>query len=1608
MKKILAILFSVILLLPSIISPLSILAADNSISGSDGFKIEDYTLDDLKKLPTESLFYSELLVPASSNWITYVGNEKPATFAKEKITCVFADNVIKIDNVSKNIADMGQILSQSTVQKLSPGRIVEKGGYISKNFLDSAAGHEVKNGSVVVDEASGTAFKVSSATEFSGVFDADPELSKLVKPLEGNYSITKPELQEVVKDFELKEDTVKLNKANITSFAPNIESSIKPLSATSLSVGDEDKKFKYLTGDNLIQMDFKDATVVQGKVGNSTIYVELSGGLAIDAIQVTGRYSCNGGYEISMTLQQESYLVAMLDAEIHEEIKVPILGIDIPFGIGEVYGGIFAIIGMDGTIRLDIEARETNACKMGIKGSTFLYVPTSFHPVFEPTTPIITGDCDLTGQINGYIKFGPMIGLELFGFDLVGAGVLLGAGVNVQSNESMLDIELYASIEVYIALAGKHFNLVRARPTIYKKQQPDMHGYRVNFLETYINPGRVGGLIEQEPGQSGGAYVPAVGLKYKIWIVPANAIGSFAADKRETILASDKNDTQKLLKAKVRTYPDNGFSLINDEGEFFEESDNICYAGDQVWLEFIGKIKDANGNWIEKTFFTGPATPVLPFTDVTITYTDFFNDYITGKVEPKRLIDWHANRLKTDEIQTELTYYKGPIFVAPFNDFGMSGDKHLPYTLSGMARTVTGDKGEFDTRNPYTDENNNQVASGVIDVLEQSSAQYVYYENGEKKYSTAYPPNYIGVFTSLQINGAINNSTFYGITPTMPDFQITRSLDLVENSYKKLNEGGKLVNQMEYDEYVWISNPNGTRAVTSDMLEYYVTGFSTQDYKGYNENPVKTIRNGAIILTPVQEVDNKPSGTALFAQRITVQWAWQAHPNPIKITSADNTQTIAGSETTFKVSAQGFLPRYSLENAPQRVWIDEETGFLHVPQTMSPGKYGFTIHAREGIALSSVIGHDPKEGNDSSLPDKQTFTLTVTEKSGGSSSASMSDPSPTSTPKPEERKAPVIYEDEYNTYFNMDGSKDLIVSFKASGGTPITWSLISADGGSVSSGISINAISGVMSVTKSLAAGTYLFAVKASNDLGSDLHECTLVVSPPIAPVLESRRDGYQFAMSRSKTDFSVQIKANGSSPIVYSLEAVNARIPVPPEVTINSSTGVLSVKGGLTGGINAGVYDFIVKVSNAAGQDTQTCKLEVTSPMLPLTYSGIYASGNNNLNAVFLAESSNSGIIGNAQVKTQVPDLFNGKTPPNSLTIRCDDPKDVYTHDREIYNGAAFIHWNSKIVITAATVLHTSYLKGTSLDGQSLASLGYTLEINDNTPVCDKYHYYDPAAPKFPISAEEMAKIQADMKKVVGEEIESYKNGYTIIQKINTMDIIGQAFNFRVNTMEKTTSGLEYGTLVNEIDNKKSGLYTVALNEESGTVVSGAYFTALKNNPKASITFQQDGVSITFSGKDITSANALDLYNIGFTNAPHEKTMLDSIGTDYESFVFGFQHHGALSGIATFAVSTTITAGEKVNVYKYDSASGKYTLIAKSVTVQEKGVVTYKNNTMSEYVITTKNIPDAEISGMIGILDPARGIIWWIIGGCLLLILVGLAVWLVIKRNNKMQKIDL
>ena len=245
----------------------------------------------------------------------------------------------------------------------------------------------------------------------------------------------------MIKYFDLPYQTVSLTRGNIKEFAPNIEGSVvKPSQYKLLST---DNDFKYVSDNPLIALKFDNFVFEQELSDGIKVKVTINGGQAIDSMDLTGRYSGFNGYEIKMKVDQECMLNVTLDVEIKQEIRIPLYGFDVSFGVGSISGGVFAILGINGELRLEIESNTFVGVTQGVGGGTFAYMPTSTRPIFDQEIKV-DGNVALSGQINGYIKFGPMVRLELFGFDLVGVGIFLGAGVKVALTLKTLDVELYA------------------------------------------------------------------------------------------------------------------------------------------------------------------------------------------------------------------------------------------------------------------------------------------------------------------------------------------------------------------------------------------------------------------------------------------------------------------------------------------------------------------------------------------------------------------------------------------------------------------------------------------------------------------------------------------------------------------------------------------------------------------------------------------------------------------------------------------------------------------------------------------------------------------------------------------------------------------------------------------------------------------------------------------------------------------------------------------------------------------------------------------------------------------------------------------------------------
>jgi hypothetical protein len=108
------------------------------------------------------------------------------------------------------------------------------------------------------------------------------------------------------------------------------------------------------------------------------------------------------------------------------------------------------------------------------------------------------------GKINGYVKAGALLSLEIFGWDLVGAGVFIGSGVHINSlPDNLLDIELYGLVQVYVTFAGDTYYLIKFQPTLLRKQQKDMGGYRATLEEVCAYQDIVVGFLQKTVTQGG-------------------------------------------------------------------------------------------------------------------------------------------------------------------------------------------------------------------------------------------------------------------------------------------------------------------------------------------------------------------------------------------------------------------------------------------------------------------------------------------------------------------------------------------------------------------------------------------------------------------------------------------------------------------------------------------------------------------------------------------------------------------------------------------------------------------------------------------------------------------------------------------------------------------------------------------------------------------------------------------------------------------------------------------------------------------------------------------------------------------------------------------------
>lgn len=515
--------------------------------------------------------------------ITQTTGEAPAVFKNVKYR--FKPEVVRISGeesqkFNSNLKVAEEVTQRKTLN-LTPKTRIQQGALIETGLVT-----RLEEAAVIFDETSKLAARVAGRTSL----------------MNRDYMVlTRPEIHEVLDEFEIPQQTVRLTSGNIT---PLTSSAVQfQYRRTSSNVLSPTSGERWHIKDPWLKITFNDVPLVAYSSEGRSISVRLSGRIGLTPIDVDGRYSGFSGYEFKVRSGEEVSLKVTVGMNIKEDLKIPLFAIDIPAGIATVRGGFYLLIGVDGSFTLVAEATEWLEAEAGVRGGTFLWIPTGFQPFFNLNKGF-EAETHFAGQVNGYVKAGPLLEIELCGFDLVGAGGLVGLGVDCETlgsgSDSILDVDIYGSIEIYATLLGWRINFVNNTFNLYHLQKPNTYGYDITYNEACAWRNTVWGEIRKDTGT--GQLVPVTDTPLIIEV------------KRST-------QNQQIEKFSVRSDADGNFRVDIP----FE-----LYNGDTIRLIQVGSLQINSAR----------VFPTLPFNKVRIEYADFFNDVCRGQVAPVQVKNW--------------------------------------------------------------------------------------------------------------------------------------------------------------------------------------------------------------------------------------------------------------------------------------------------------------------------------------------------------------------------------------------------------------------------------------------------------------------------------------------------------------------------------------------------------------------------------------------------------------------------------------------------------------------------------------------------------------------------------------------------------------------------------------------------------------------------------------------------------------------------------------------------------------------------------------------------------------------------------------------------------
>ena len=486
----------------------------------------------------------------------------------------------------------------------------------------------------------------------------------------------------------------------------------------------------------------------------------------------------------------------------------------------------------------------------------------------------------------------------------------------------------------------------------------------------------------------------------------------------------------------------------------------------------------------------------------------------------------------------------------------------------------------------------------------------------------------------------------------------------------------------------------------------------------------------------------------------------------------------------------------------------------------------------------------------------------------------------------------------------------------------------------------------------------------------------------------------------------------------MFSLVPQSERVPLPEQLSIDT-TGLLAVSAG----IPVGTHSFYIQATNGIEPDArQAFTLTVTAPSI----RGISILGNargdlspagekplpNYLSAGAspVAQADRAFPLfsygDRAQARAQVYSLATGggsttTIPPsasafasqNTFVLRNDDPADLYDSDMEWVQGAEYIKWDGILTLT--------------LEGQPIR-----MAFLDGSPSADHHQRG--------ISPEQLEKLK-DYYKQEGALSVAWGAGL-----LGEAGLDGWVIPIDPLDQNNGSTILDYSQVWNALKAGEQSDLHLQLGMEKGTLVPGTLFADLAGKEGTSLSLEQPGATIAFTGLDVAQHLSSALFDFAYSmEAPHKAGILQAAGLPADAgvqaqsgpdveqaFTFAFAHNGALPGYGSFGIETGMPEGTIVQVYRFDERTGGLTLIGENLAADGNGVVTYLNNTTSEYLITTRKlegIPRSEAADMQRTRNGANQneLSPWVLYGGIGLVVLGIVGVVVFLRRGKNRKIN-